>query len=316
MKCLIAIIGPTAVGKTKLALQLAKDFNGEIVNADSRQVYRFMDIGTAKPDNTDQSAVPHHLVDIIDPDMPYNLAVYKKLAYEAIEDIQGRQKLPFLVGGSGLYIWSVLEGWSIPHVFPDAEFRHRLEAVAKERGIDNLYQELCEVDPVAAAKIMPGNLRRVIRALEIYQATGKPASDFWQKEPPPFHILIIGLTVARKLLYKMIDFRVEGMIESGFVDEVRGLSAKGYSTDLPSMSGIGYSQINNFIRGELDLLEAVERIKYETHRFARHQYAWFRLNDARIHWFNASDNIESEVNVLVRAFIDNVGNKEEGYEFH
>jgi tRNA dimethylallyltransferase len=316
MKCIVAVIGPTAVGKSQFALRLAQDFDGEIVNADSRQVYRYMDIGTAKPGHTELSQVRHHLIDIINPDESFSLAIYQKLANDAIEDIQQRHKLPLLVGGSGLYVWSVIEGWEIPQVAPDVKLRHSLEIRAKEEGGYALYQELQKVDPVAATKIMPTNLRRIIRALEICRATGQPVSKLWQKRPPTYPVLIIGLTMHRDDLYPRIDSRVDGMIKQGLIEEVKNLMAKGYSLDLPSMSGIGYKQIGKFLRGKSDLTTAIQQMKNETHRFARHQYAWFHLNDARIHWLNAHDDIQDEANSLVEAFISSPSRKQVNYEVH
>jgi tRNA dimethylallyltransferase len=303
MKCLVAVIGPTAAGKSQLALHLAQNFQGEIVNADSRQVYRYMDIGTAKPSRAELALIRHHLVDLIDPDESFSLAIYQRLAFEAIEDIQRPNKLPLLVGGSGLYVWSVVEGWKIPPVPPNAEFRHGLEKRAKEKGGYALFQELQKVDPVAATRIMPGNLRRIIRALEIFQKTGRPVSELWQKQPPPYPILIIGLTMQRDNLYRRVDSRVDEMIKQGLVDEVKNLIAKGYGLELPSMSGIGYKQIAMFIQGEMDLTTAIEQIKKETHRFARHQYAWFRPGDARIHWLNEYDDVPREAANLVALFL-------------
>jgi tRNA dimethylallyltransferase len=303
MNCLVAVIGPTAAGKSQLALHLAQNFQGEIVNADSRQVYRYMDIGTAKPTSYEQALIKHHLVDLINPDESFSLAVFQKLAFEAIEDIQRRNKLPLLVGGSGLYVWSVLEGWKIPPVPPNTEFRQVLEKKAREKGRHALFQELEEIDPEAASKIMPGNLRRIIRALEVYRKTGTPASTFWQKQPPKYPILIIGLTMQREDLYRRIDARVEEMIKKGFVDEVKSLMAMGYGLDLPSMSGIGYKQIAMFIQGELELTSAIEKIKRGTHRFARHQYAWFRPDDTIIHWFNEHDDADEEATKLVASFL-------------
>jgi tRNA dimethylallyltransferase len=316
MKCLVAVIGPTAVGKSQFALHLAQEFDGEIVNADSRQVYRYMDIGTAKPSHIELSLVRHHLIDIINPDESFSLAIYQKLAHDAIENIQQQHKLPLLVGGSGLYIWSVIEGWKIPPVAPDAELRHSLEMRAKEGGVSALYQELQKVDPVAATKIMPTNLRRIIRALEICQITGQPVSQLWQKQPLPYPALIIGLTMHRDALYRTIDYRVDEMIKQGLIDEVKGLMAKGYSLDLPSMSGIGYKQIGNFLQGKLDLTTAIQQMKNETHRFARHQYAWFHLNDARIHWLNEYNDMQNEATSLVAAFLAGVNNKQVNYEVH
>jgi len=303
MKCLVAVIGPTAAGKSQLALNLAQNFQGEIINADSRQVYRYMDIGTAKPTSAELSLIRHHLVDLINPDESFSLAIYQRLAFEAIEDIQQRNKLPLLVGGSGLYVWSVIEGWQIPPIPPNAEFRQGLEKRAKEKGGYTLFQELQKVDPVAATMIMPGNLRRIIRALEIFQKTGRPVSELWQKQPPPYPILIIGLTMQRDNLYHRVDSRIDEMIKQGLVDEVKELMAKGYGLDLPSMSGIGYKQIAKFIQGEMDLTSAIEQLKKETHRFARHQYAWFRPGDARIHWLNEYDDVPKEAANLVASFL-------------
>ena len=306
MKCLVAVIGPTAAGKSQLALHLAQVSQGEIVNADSRQVYRYMDIGTAKPCHAELSLIPHHLIDLINPDESFSLAIYQKIAFEAIDDIHRRHKLPFLVGGSGLYVWSVIEGWKIPPVPPNNEFRQGLEKRAKENGGYSLFQELQKVDPIAATKIMPGNLRRIIRALEIYSKTGQPVSELWQKQLPPYPVLIIGLTMQRESLYLRVDSRVDEMIKHGLVDEVKNLMSKGYGMDLPSMSGIGYKQIAMSIQGEIDLTTAIEQIKKETRRFARHQYAWFRPGDARIHWLDEYNNIPEEAANLVSTFLAGV----------
>jgi len=298
MSWIVAIVGPTAAGKTELALSLAQAFNGEIVNADSRQVYRYMDIGTAKPSPREQKSVPHHLIDIVDPDEDFNLALYQPLAYGAIEDIQKRGKLPLLVGGSGLYVWSVLEGWQIPQVPPDPAFRSQLQDRADREGIDGLYQELQKIDPAAAGKIDRRNVRRVIRALEVCQATGS-FSQFEGKNPPEFETFLFGLTTNRDELYRRIDKRVDHMMEQGFVEEVKGLMSKGYEFNLPAMSSVGYRQIGKFIQGEAGLHSAIEQTKFETHRFARHQYAWFRLDDSRIRWFDIQGQIEENIVSLV-----------------
>ena len=288
MNQLIAIVGPTAVGKSALALRLAQLFGGEIVSADSRQVYRYMDIGTAKPSPEERTLVPHHLIDITDPDQDFTLALYQGMASSAIEDIQRRGRLVFLVGGSGLYVKSIVEGLSIPRVAPDTELRQALEEKSADEGYTSLYKELQKVDPVAAGKIDPKNVRRVIRALEVYHTTGIPFSSH-QKSAPSFDCLIIGLTTNRNDLYVIIDSRVDGMIQRGLIDEVKGLMQRGYSLDLPAMSSLGYKQIGQYINGDLGLEEAVQRIKYDTHRFARHQYAWFRPEDESIHWFDVKD---------------------------
>src|SRR3990172_8100414 len=254
MNPLIAVIGPTSTGKSALALRLAQRFNGEIVSADSRQVYRYMDIGTAKPNREEMSLVPHHLIDIINPDEDFSLAQYQRLAYQKITDIQRHGKLPFLVGGTGQYLWAVVEGWVIPSVTPDPEFRQRLEGRAAQGETDQLYLELARVDPAAAQRIDGRNVRRVIRALEIARNSGASSRTI-SKAAPPFYTLLIGLTTERKELYRRIDQRVDNMIEQGLVDEVRVLLEKGYTLDLPSMSGIGYKQISLYLKGELTLAE-------------------------------------------------------------
>ena len=289
MKCLVAIIGPTAVGKSDLALHLAQYFSLEIISADSRQVYRYMDIGTNKPSPAERASVLHHVIDVIEPDENFSLAMYHQLATEALKAIKQKGKLPLLVGGSGLYVWSLVEGWKIPQVPPDQKLRRQLEDRAEQEGSHSLYQELQDIDPVAAAKINPSNIRRIIRALEIYHTTGQPPSQLQRKEAPGFPIMVIGLTRKRSELYRKIDWRADKMIQMGLVEEVEQLLKKGYSPALPSMSGIGYKQIGQFLRGEMTLPQAIDKIKYETHRLARHQYAWFRLSDNRIHWFDTSE---------------------------
>ena len=236
MNCLVAIVGPTGIGKSRLALSLAQAFNGEIVSADSRQVYRYMDIGTAKPVPQELSLVRHHLVGIINPDEDFSLAQYQHLAGRAIDDINQRNRLALLVGGSGLYVWSVLEGWEIPKVPPDLEFRRSLEKKAAEVGKDELYQELMKVDPVVADRIDRRNVRRVIRALEVQRFNKKLPPQVRYEKTLPFETLIIGLTADRSEIYRRVDLRVDRMIEQGLVEEVKKLVAMGYDLNLPAMS--------------------------------------------------------------------------------
>jgi len=303
MKWVVAIVGPTAVGKSSLALSLAQIFDGEIVSADSRQIYRYMDIGTAKPSPQDRASIPHHLIDIIEPKDSFSLATFQRLAYEAIEDIWQRGKLPLLVGGSGLYVWSVVEGWQTPRVPPDSEFRRKLEEKAAMGEAFSLYQHLQDLDPVSASKIDPRNVRRVIRALEVCEAARVPFSQLQGKEKPPFSTLILGLTCPRDKLYSRIDDRVDNMINQGLVEEVKGLADRGYSFDLPAMSSVGYRQIGHFLQERIDLPTAIQQIKFETHRFARHQYAWFRPKDSRIRWLDIldiEDDLEKRASCLIR----------------
>lgn len=295
MNRLMAVVGPTGAGKSRLALHLAQALNGEIVSADSRQVYRYMDIGTAKLTPQELALVPHHLIDILNPDEDFSLAQYQQLAYKAIEDINQRHKLALLVGGSGLYVWSVLEGWRIPAVAPDAKFRRQLEERAAGGGKEELHRELARLDPVAAQRIDPRNVRRAIRALEVYRSAEAPFSRLQGKAAPSFNSLVIGLTAERPELYQRIDSRVDDMIKRGLVDEVKRLLDRGYDADLPAMSGIGYKQIILFLSGRLTLSAAIQQIKFESHRLVRHQYSWFRLKDDRIRWFAINEDKEAKI---------------------
>lgn len=303
MDRLVAVVGPTGIGKSQLALHLAGAFNGEIVSADSRQIYRLMDIGTVKPAPKELALVPHHLVSIVNPADDFNLAQYQELAYRAITDIHRRGKLPFLVGGSGLYLWAVVEGWKVPRVPPDPGFRQELERKAAGSGGDELYRELVRVDPAAAQKIDRRNVRRVIRALEVQRQSDTPFSRLQSKVPPPFDTLIVGLTADRAEVYRRIDERVDEMIEQGLVAEVEKLVKMGYDFSLPSMTSIGYRQIGLFLKNELTLAAAVQQIKFETHRFVRHQYTWFQLKDKRIRWFDTQNQAVSEIERTVAEFI-------------
>jgi len=287
---LLVIVGPTAVGKTALALDLARRLSGEIVSADSRQIYREMDIGTAKPTRKEQLLAPHHLLDIVAPDEPYTLAQFQADAYAAIDGILARGKLPLLVGGTGLYVRAVVEGLRIPRVPPDKELRAQL---ARQDRLA-LFERLRELDPEAAARIDPRNVRRTIRALEVCLTTGERFSELGSASRPTYRITQIGLTMSRPELYARIDARVDRMMEQGLVAEVETLVKRGYSWSLPSMSGLGYREIGAYLRGEVLLDEAVANIKRDTRDFVRRQYAWFRLKDERIRWFEGTDVIEIE----------------------
>jgi tRNA dimethylallyltransferase len=296
-RTLIAVVGPTATGKTSLAIQLAARLGGEIVGADSRQAYRRMDIGTAKPSPKEQAAVPHHLINVVDPDGEFSLGRWLELALEALDDIWSRRKRPLLVGGTGQYVWALLEGWRVPRVPPQPQLRGRLEA----RDGPSLFEDVRRVDPEAAARIGPANRRRLIRALEVFEVTGRPIS-FWQtKEPPRFESPIVGLRLPRDELYRRIDARVDRMIETGLIDETRHLLAMGYSPDLPSMSGIGYKEACAHLAGELTIDEAATRIKTETHRLARRQSSWFKPGDERIHWLDGGEGVEQRALVALGA---------------
>ncbi len=298
-KPLVAILGPTAIGKSALGLQLAQEFRGEIVSADSRQVYRGMDIGTAKPTAAEQQLVPHHLIDLVDPDEPFTLAEYQHLAYATIAHIHARGNVPFLVGGTGLYVRAVLEGLSIPRVAPNPERRAELE----REDAPILYARLQRSDPLAASKIEPRNKRRIIRALEVCEAAGKPISALQTLNAPNYRVLRIGLTMPRDQIYERIDARVDQMIADGLIEEVRALLAHGYSADLPAMSGLGYRQIATYLNGKCARDEAIRVLKRDTRRFVHHQYSWFRLDDPRIQWYNLAEPCDIEIHALVARFL-------------
>jgi tRNA dimethylallyltransferase len=283
---LLVIVGPTAVGKTALAIRLGQALGGEVVSADSRQIYRYMDIGTAKATPAERAALPHHLIDVVEPDGELTLAHYQRMASVAIGEIAARGRLPMLVGGTGLYVRAVTEGWTVPEVPPDPALRAQLACDAAEQGNAALHARLAAVDPLAAQRIDARNVRRVIRALEVYEALGQPISSLQHKASPGYQMLTIGLTMPREALYARVDARIDRMLADGLVDEVRGLVARGYSYDLPALSALGYQQIGQYLRGEVTLDEAVTLIMRHTRRLVRQQYNWFRLADPSIRWFD------------------------------
>ncbi|MCA9934638.1 MAG: tRNA (adenosine(37)-N6)-dimethylallyltransferase MiaA, partial [Anaerolineales bacterium] len=268
---LLVIVGQTAVGKTALSLQLAAAFNGEIISADSRLFYRGMNIGTAKPTPAEQAQIPHHLIDMCQPDETLTLGEYQDLAYAAINAVHQRGGLPIVVGGTGQYVRAVTEGWGIPRVPPQLVLREALAQV----GGPELARWLAALDPTAAAKIEPRNVRRVIRALEVTLVSGRPISELQRKQPPPYAICQIGLRRERAALYARIDQRIDAMMSDGLLAEVEALRDAGHGRFLPAMSGLGYRQLYAYLDGEMALDEAIERIKFETHRFARQQNTWF-----------------------------------------
>ncbi len=274
---IIVVAGPTAVGKTALSVALALEFDGEVVNADSRYLCREFDIGVAKPTLQERKGVRHHLIDILPPDGSMSLARYQDLAMEAIQNILQRGKLPILVGGTPLYVNAVVEGWRIPRVPPNAARRALLQREAEAAGVEALSHRLRLVDSVAADRC-GANLRRIIRALEVYEEIGVPMSAQEGKGPPPFLALELGLTRPREALFRAIDDRVSDQIARGLVDEVRRLREGGVAENAAAMSSIGYRQLLPFLRGESTLEEAVERIRLDTHRYVRHQETWLRKN--------------------------------------
>ena len=285
---MIAIVGPTASGKTQLALDIAKRFDVEVVSADSRQVYRGMDIGTAKPSKENQGQVKHHLLDTVYPDEEYNLFLFLKQARVAIHDIRSRGKIPLIVGGTGQYFWGLINGCQTPEAPPNEGVRSRLRRIVDTQGPNTIWQLLRDIDPESATSIHPNNVRRVIRALEIYQHTGIPMSQVNQKRAATETTLIIGITQDRNILYEKIDARVDMMINMGWIEEVKLLMDQGYDSGLPSMSGLGYKEIASHIINGESIEEVIKDIKYSTHHFAKSQGSWFKINDDRINWINAT----------------------------
>jgi tRNA dimethylallyltransferase len=301
---LVVLLGPTAVGKTALSLHLAQRFQGEILGADSRQIYRRMEIGTAKPTMDERKLVPHHLIDICEPDSTLTVAEYQALAYATINDIHARGRVPFLVGGTSLYLRALVEGLRIPEVPPNPVLRAELEEVLATEGRKALYQQLLALDPATAAVIDAQNPRRLLRALEIVMTTGRSKVEMEGATPPPYAILQVGLTRPREELYTRIDQRVVAMVEEGLVLETQQLLDAGYAPTLPSMTSLGYREISAYLRGEMSLDEAILRTQIETHRFVRNQTTWFRkMNE--VQWFDLSQ-LESHARVeeAVANFLD------------
>jgi len=301
---LILIVGPTAVGKTEIAIQLAEKLNGEIISADSRLFYRGMDIGTAKPSLEELGRVPHYLIDIVDPDETISLAVFQEKAKVIIADIHARGKLPFLVGGTGQYIRAVTQGWTPPEVLADERLREVLEKIKDDRGANWLHDRLAQLDPQSAQKIESRNVRRTIRALEVILSTGRKFSEQRGQIDTPYHLITIGLTRPREELYQRVDERIDLMFKNGIVDEVKGLLTKGYPATLPSMSAIGYRECVRVVKGELTVEQAKVEMKRATRIFVRRQANWFKESDANINWFKAEVGVDKEVEKTIQRLVD------------
>jgi len=288
----IVISGPTGLGKTHLAIELADFFHSEIVSADSIQIYRHMNIGTAKPTPEEQMRIRHHLIDIIDPDEPFDAAQYAKIARKTVKDLHQKGIIPFVVGGTGLYIRALLQGLfqSKP---PDLEIRKQLRKEANVVGLPVLYNRLVDFDPDAAEKIHPHDEFRIIRALEVIEVTGKKISSLHQSHrflDRPFNALIIGLDMDREKLYQRINNRVDVMIKAGLLAEVEGFLAKGYSPSLKSMQSIGYRHMIDYLEGRLAWDETVRTMKRDTRRYAKRQLTWFK-GDPGVIWESPHDMI-------------------------
>ena len=287
---LLCLLGPTAVGKTETSIQLAQRLNAEIISVDSRQIYRQMDIGTAKPTPEEQQAAQHHLIDCVDITQPFSVADYQALVDAAITDIQNRSKQVLLVGGAGLYFRAVVDGlFEGPAAAPS--FRKRLEQEASEHGVDVLHDRLRACDPESAERIHPNNVIRVIRALEVYELTGIPMPEHqqqWQPENQRYPIIAFGLAMPRDLLYRRIEQRVDIMLADGLIAEVESLLVAGYSRENFALQSFGYKELIAYLDGECTYVEAIEQLKQNTRRFAKRQMTWFR-KDKRIEWIDREE---------------------------
>jgi tRNA dimethylallyltransferase len=292
---IIAIVGPTAVGKTDLSLYLAGKLGGEIISTDSRQFYRGMDIGTAKPSHAEQMKVPHHLIDIADPDQSLSVSIFQQKAREAVNSIQSRGRIPILVGGTGQYVWSLLQGWEIPGKEPDPLLRQALEKWAGEVGAQALHRRLRLLDPLAADRIQYQNVRRTIRALEVILGTGRLFSGQSRKKGDGLAAIVIGISLPREELYMRIDQRIDEMFSRGFIAEVEALLEKGYSENLPTMSAIGYREVIWYLQGRLTLEEVKTLMRRKTRDFVRRQANWFNRVDSEIRWFDYKPGFERTV---------------------
>ncbi|MDN5344979.1 MAG: tRNA dimethylallyltransferase [Clostridia bacterium] len=306
---LAAIVGPTATGKTAISLQVAARLRAEIISVDSAQVYRYMDIGTAKlppaarvgPDGV---SIPHHLIDLIDPDEPFSVADFQKLARNIITSIHSRGRLPLLVGGTGLYYQAVVDPYLFTTMPGDKMIRQRLEELARNRGNDYLHEQLKRVDPVAAERIHVHDRRRLVRALEVYALTGQPisAAIAWrQQQKTPYRLAAVALTMPRPLLYRRIEARVDAMLEQGLIQEVRSLLQR-YDYRLPALQAVGYKEIGAYVRGEMELQEAIELLKRNTRRLAKRQLTWFR-RDQRLRWWQVEPGKIEEIAAEIANYI-------------
>jgi tRNA dimethylallyltransferase len=301
---LVVIIGPTAVGKTEIAIHLAQRLNGEIVSADSRLFYRGMDIGTAKPTPAEQKIVPHHLIDVAEPDQPWSLAQFQRAANEAIMSIHSRRHLPFLVGGTGQFIRATIQDWEIPKIAPDHHLRNVLEVWAKQVTPLGLHSRLNTLDPEAAAQIDYRNLRRTVRAMEVIFSTGVRFSALRRQKASSYNLFLLGLTLPREKLYQRVDARIQSMLDAGFIEEVKALLARGYSPDLPAFSAIGYREIIDYLQGQQTLDESIAQMKRQTRIFIRRQANWFKPADPNIHWFMAKRENLDDMEALISRWLN------------
>lgn len=303
-KNLLIISGPTAVGKTNISIKLAQMLNGEIISADSMQIYREMDIGSAKITKEEMEGVVHHLIDVVSPNEEFSVADFKTLATEAIDDISSRGKLPIIVGGTGLYIDSLICNYDFTDGFKDEDYRNMMYDIGNEKGNEYVHDMLKEVDPISAEKIHPNNLKRVVRALEVYKLTGKPFSSYDvgnEKFNIPYNIFYYVLTMNRETLYERINKRVDIMMDQGLLEEIKNLKSKGYEANMQSMKGIGYKELLYYFDGSISLDKSIDMIKQGSRNYAKRQLTWFR-KDPRVVY--ADKDILSEDDIITKILSD------------
>ena len=291
-RTVLVLVGPTASGKTSLAIECARQMGGEIISADSRQLYRLLTIGTAKPSPEEQRQAVHHMIDVFDPNEPCSAGMYANKAHQIIEDIFARNRIPVIAGGSGMYISALVDGL-FPGKYKDERIRSQLKEEANIHGAQYLYEQLLNADPVTAKRIHPNDLFRIVRALEVFRLTGRSISEIREQETrkASFQSIFIGLNWARSVLYQRIDRRVDRMIEEGLVEEVRTLLEKGYDEKLNSLDTLGYKEVIQYLNGSIDKETMVALIQKNTRNFAKRQLTWFR-RDQRIHWFDLHETVD------------------------
>ena len=295
MESVLIIVVPTASGKTKLSIELAKDLNGEIISADSMQLYRFMDIGTAKPDKEEMSGIRHYLIDEVNPDVEFSVAKYQELALQYIQEVLEKGKLPIVVGGTGLYVNSLIYNINFSETIIDWEFREKLKKEAEEKGNEYLHNKLREIDQESAQKLHVNDIKRIIRAIEVYEYTKKPISyhqEISRQNPPSYNFIVIGLRMDRDKLYQRINQRVDLMMEKGLMQEVQSLIESGYDKNTVAMQGIGYKEMLAHLRGEISLEEAVDLIKVGSRHYAKRQITWFKRLE-NIFWIDVDEKTEA-----------------------
>ncbi len=308
-KKIILLVGPTASGKTFASVEIARYIGSQVISADSMQIYKQMNIGTAKVTEDEKKSIKHHMIDIIDPDVPYTVSEFKEDTGKIIKKLHSENKIPVIAGGTGLYINSIIYDLDFSNTLSSPEIRNELEELLEEKGKEHLHKVLESLDPASAEKIHYNNVKRVIRALEVYRITGRPFSEQnknFRKNSENYDFIIIGLDMDRTILYNRINDRVDEMIEMGLVEEVKSLMENGYAKELQSMQGIGYKEIAGFLEGEIPLEEAVRLIKRNSRRLAKRQFTWFKP-DKRIKWIEVNPNNKNKLIEDIKIYLSERG---------